>query len=203
MVETTAQKETYTRLLEAGTTLFAQHGFDGTSVRMIADLASANVAAVAYHFGSKRGLYDAVFEHLYTRVQAETLQLPERPEDMSEQEAVRVLVEQAWRFIESHRDAVKMTVREVVNQGQLYDGMGWGWMEGKLAEQSEGIAAFLGLDVLHVRLSIISFSYVLSRYALNHPEELMRLTLTDNHDAAREAILGHLTCVAHRLLLVD
>lgn len=200
MAETPAQKETYTRLLEAGTTLFAQHGFDGTSVRMIADLASANVAAVAYHFGSKRGLYDAVFEHLYTGIQSESL-LPEHAEGMTQQEVVRALVEQAWRFIESHRDAVKMTVREVVNQGQLYNGLGWGWMEGKLADQSEALASFLDLDAQHVRLTVITFSYALSRYALNHPEELVRVTGTTSPEAAREAIVDHLTELACRMLL--
>ncbi len=50
-------------LIDAGRKLFARRGFDGTSVRAITREAGANLGAVTYHFGSKRGLYGAVLEH--------------------------------------------------------------------------------------------------------------------------------------------
>lgn len=49
-------------LVEAGTQLFARHGYDGASVRAITQAAGANLGAVTYHFGSKRALYAAVLE---------------------------------------------------------------------------------------------------------------------------------------------
>ncbi|HUP51685.1 MAG TPA: helix-turn-helix domain-containing protein, partial [Longimicrobiales bacterium] len=49
-------------LLAAARRLFAQRGFDGTSVRAITREAGANLGAVTYHFGSKRALYAAVLE---------------------------------------------------------------------------------------------------------------------------------------------
>lgn len=52
--------ETRASLLAAGTNLFATRGFDGTSVRDLTRAAGANLGAINYHFGSKRGLYDAV-----------------------------------------------------------------------------------------------------------------------------------------------
>lgn len=48
-----ARPDTRTQLLDAAEHLFAERGFRGTSVRAITDLAGANLAAVAYHFGSK------------------------------------------------------------------------------------------------------------------------------------------------------
>jgi AcrR family transcriptional regulator len=42
--------------------LFAQNGYDGTSVRAITGAAGANLGAITYHFGSKRELYDRVVE---------------------------------------------------------------------------------------------------------------------------------------------
>lgn len=42
--------------------LFADHGLDGTTVRQIAIEAGVPVALVGYHFGSKEGLYRAIFE---------------------------------------------------------------------------------------------------------------------------------------------
>lgn len=50
------------RLLEAAEELFARDGFERVSVRAITARAGANVAAVNYHFGSRRGLVHAVVE---------------------------------------------------------------------------------------------------------------------------------------------
>jgi AcrR family transcriptional regulator len=47
-------------LIAAGRRIFARHGYDGASVRAITEAAGANLGAITYHFGSKRGLYDAV-----------------------------------------------------------------------------------------------------------------------------------------------
>jgi AcrR family transcriptional regulator len=52
--------KTRDRILQAATTLFAEHGVEGTSIRMIAAKARANQAAVNYHFGSKNELFQAV-----------------------------------------------------------------------------------------------------------------------------------------------
>lgn len=53
-------EETRQALLTAARRTFAQRGFDGASVRHITREAGANLGAVTYHFGSKRGLYAAV-----------------------------------------------------------------------------------------------------------------------------------------------
>ncbi|WP_200330778.1 CerR family C-terminal domain-containing protein [Thiocystis violacea] len=54
--------ETRDRLIEAGIRLFAEHGFKGVAVRDLCTEAEANIAAVNYHFGSKQGLYAAIFD---------------------------------------------------------------------------------------------------------------------------------------------
>lgn len=48
------------RILDAAEALFAKHGFDGVSMRMVADKAGVDLALASYHFGNKRGLFDAV-----------------------------------------------------------------------------------------------------------------------------------------------
>jgi len=53
---------TRTRILLAAEGEFADHGFDGASVRQIALRADVPVALVNYHYGSKEGLYRAIFE---------------------------------------------------------------------------------------------------------------------------------------------
>src|SRR3954469_12266149 len=53
--------ETRTRILDAAEELFMQHGFEGTSMRVLTAKAGVNLAAVNYHFGSKDALIEALF----------------------------------------------------------------------------------------------------------------------------------------------
>lgn len=54
------QDPTREHLLEAAKHVFANRGFQGATVREICTRAHANIAAVNYHFGDKRGLYSEV-----------------------------------------------------------------------------------------------------------------------------------------------
>ncbi len=56
-----SQHDTVTRILDAAEVLFAEHGFAETSLRSITTTANVNLAAVNYHFGSKKALIQAVF----------------------------------------------------------------------------------------------------------------------------------------------
>jgi AcrR family transcriptional regulator len=49
-------------ILAVAEQLFADNGFDGTSVRDIAQLANVNLAMVSYYFGSKEKLLEALIE---------------------------------------------------------------------------------------------------------------------------------------------
>ena len=59
-----AELNTRARLLRAAITCFARHGFDGTSMREIADAANVAQQLITYHFGSKEQLWVAVAETL-------------------------------------------------------------------------------------------------------------------------------------------
>jgi AcrR family transcriptional regulator len=54
-------RTTKERILDAAERLFAERGFDGTSLRAITTEAGANLAAVNYHFRSKNDLIHEVF----------------------------------------------------------------------------------------------------------------------------------------------
>ena len=56
-----AQATTMERILDAAELLFAEKGFEETSLRTITSKAKVNLAAVNYHFGSKKTLIQAVF----------------------------------------------------------------------------------------------------------------------------------------------
>lgn len=52
------------RILDAAEQLFSEHGFAGTSMRMITKQAGVPLASVNYHFGSKHALMEAVYERV-------------------------------------------------------------------------------------------------------------------------------------------
>ncbi len=64
--EATGQTDTAEKILRAATVLFAERGFTETSLRTITGLADVNLAAVNYHFGSKKALIKAVFSRFLT-----------------------------------------------------------------------------------------------------------------------------------------
>ena len=53
-------RDTRERLVITAEELFATRGIDAVSVRDITEAAGANTAAINYHFGSKRGLIEAI-----------------------------------------------------------------------------------------------------------------------------------------------
>ncbi|WGL17260.1 TetR/AcrR family transcriptional regulator [Microbulbifer bruguierae] len=61
-----SQLDTVNRILDAAEVLFAERGFTETSLRTITSTAGVNLAAVNYHFGSKKELIQAVFERFLT-----------------------------------------------------------------------------------------------------------------------------------------
>ncbi len=61
-----SQADTVTRILDSAEQLFAEKGFAETSLRMITTRAKVNLAAVNYHFGSKKDLIQAVFARFLT-----------------------------------------------------------------------------------------------------------------------------------------
>lgn len=60
--------EKHIQILEAAERLFASKGFDGTTVRDIADEAGVNIAMISYYFGSKEKLMEALFSQRITNV---------------------------------------------------------------------------------------------------------------------------------------
>ncbi len=55
------------KILEVAEKLFGEKGFKAVSVREITQKAQVNVSAVNYYFGSKKGLYLAVFKELWLK----------------------------------------------------------------------------------------------------------------------------------------
>ena len=62
-----ADLDNRSRLLHAATDAFAEQGFDGASLRTIADSAGVSFQLIAYYFGSKEELWVATVDYLFER----------------------------------------------------------------------------------------------------------------------------------------
>jgi AcrR family transcriptional regulator len=60
-------ERTQARLMDAALDLLAERGEEGVTLRELTDAADANVAAVSYHFGSLKSLFDAAIEDALER----------------------------------------------------------------------------------------------------------------------------------------
>lgn len=59
---------TYNRILEAAGELFASTGFAETTSKTVAARAEVDLASINYHFGSRKGLYQAVLVEAHRRL---------------------------------------------------------------------------------------------------------------------------------------
>lgn len=71
--------EAASRILEAAGAVFAERGYEGTTIREITARAKANVAAVNYYFGDKDRLYGRVLAEACVASKIDIDSLPGRP----------------------------------------------------------------------------------------------------------------------------
>ena len=64
---TAADLDNRSRLLRAATDAFAEYGYEGASLRAIADNAGVSFQLIAYYFGSKEELWIATVDFLFER----------------------------------------------------------------------------------------------------------------------------------------
>ncbi len=70
--------------------LFAEKGFEGTSIRDLAAKAEVNIAMINYYFGSKEGLFEAIVEYnsSYLREHLEEISKDDKKTDIEKIDAV-------------------------------------------------------------------------------------------------------------------
>ncbi len=99
------KKETKKIIISKARELFAQHGFNGTSVRTIAEQCDVNIAAINYHFGSKENLYWAVVEESFLWLDGGIGRLVENVKSIDE------LVDEIFRFMSGGQAFVVSTMK--------------------------------------------------------------------------------------------
>jgi len=85
------------RILSAAERLFAERGYDATSVRAIVAKARVNQAAINYHFGGKDGLYREILRGAFRALTEHQIGHAEQTRAMSREEALAQFVRHQLR----------------------------------------------------------------------------------------------------------
>ncbi|TFV58811.1 UNVERIFIED_ORG: TetR/AcrR family transcriptional regulator [Bacillus sp. AZ43] len=122
------------QLLDIGRELFAQRGFEATSVEEVAAHAGVSKPVVYEHFGGKDGLYAAVVDREMQAVLGRftaAMALPERPREMLETAALVLL-----DYIEEETDGFRVLTRDAPGAG---GGASFSSLLGEVARRVEHI----------------------------------------------------------------
>lgn len=109
-------------IVEAGR-LFGAKGYDGVSMRQIADAAAVQLSLIVYHFGTKENLYRSVFEYFHD-IFEERMSRLQKISDFTDADAVRRIVEAfVWptrqvRLSEEGRVYALLVLREATDPQQ-------------------------------------------------------------------------------------
>jgi AcrR family transcriptional regulator len=186
-----ADADTASRILAAAVPIFAAEGFAGASTRAIAAAANVNVATLAYHFGDKQGLYDALVDATYARFLAVDLAVDPA---LARADRLRATVERLYAFARAHRDELRVLLRHVLDARRLPEAVRARWAAPLLSRAAEVFAALeLPLDPERV-LAVHSVQHLVVRFAISSEEDLSTTGLGPDPHAAAERYLGDVAC---------
>lgn len=168
------KKDIKYRLLNKGLELFAVHGFNGVSIRELAAQANANSSMITYHFGSKKGLYLAVYQYIadllsqkITHIFIERKTLIDNLDSQEKLERNNAIL-QVLKVI-SDRYMVLMLGKESVSIAKLL-----------LAEQDDKSEAFMILYDGYINPVLVHISNLLGKLIDEDPQSIKVKTLTIN-----------------------
>lgn len=105
--------EKQVQIMEASELLFAEQGFNGTSVRDISDKANVNLAMVSYYFGSKEKLLEAIFTYRGELAKMKLEGIISKP-GLSSMDKVNLLIDHYIDKVMSHQCFHRILAREQV-----------------------------------------------------------------------------------------
>jgi AcrR family transcriptional regulator len=193
---------TRARILDAAVALVAEHGIDGTSIRDIAAGAKVSLATVLHYYGSKDGLYDACIDSMYTELDQMrgAIFTAFRP-GASVAELLDEAVAAAVSFVRQHRQANRILLRTILDEGGLRPERRDRYLGAFLDEVSAALAPLLDLPVAQVKVRVQSLVHLMVRYSLHNAAELKMITGARTESEARAEVDRHLAQVARALFL--
>lgn len=154
------------RLLASALRRFADRGVDGASLRTIASDAGTSVGMIAYHFGSKEGLFDALVSRHYAPMVERIRTVAETEEEPVDR--LFAVLEAFGAAVAEHPDVASLLFREATGRSERIQRLMPLFLEGHMAillqtivdAQASGRMRELSLQPL---LAVLLSPYLLPR----------------------------------------
>ncbi len=191
-------------IIEIAEALFAKHGFEGTSVRDIAQEAQINVAMVNYYFGSKENLLEIIVDK-----GVETFKMDPNKFNKSEDPLVRLdkMIDHYIDIKINNRYLYRVMTQEAELKKRIINSENFKIMRKhniqlikELIEYGVAKGVFHYYDPFLIHSTMIG-TYI--HYRMNKPliEELQQIDLSNNEkEFFQETILKHLKLIVKSLL---
>lgn len=157
------KEETREAVLDAALKLFAERGFEGASIRDIAERAAISHAVIRQHFGAKHELWRAAVEQMFSRFQAE-MDPDSWGADKPLEERLEAFLRNYVIYCARHPEHVRIMMHESLGESERLD-----WMvETYIAPAHRSIEPLLraAMEAGHVpQMPIISLVYTIAAAA--------------------------------------
>jgi AcrR family transcriptional regulator len=107
-------------ILDVATRLFAEHGYDGTSMNDVAERVGMRKASLFYHFSTKDTLYEAVLERLVASLQLALETIYASQGTIADR--LDAVTERVVTTLSSHPYAARLLLREAMDWGPVIRG---------------------------------------------------------------------------------
>ncbi|MBI5513928.1 MAG: TetR/AcrR family transcriptional regulator [Deltaproteobacteria bacterium] len=191
------------RILDSAVKLFSARGLEGATVRDVALGAGVTLATVHHYFGSKDALFEACIAAVYDGLEGMSEELKQLfVTGAPLEEILTRAMAVASGYARKNRTIVRLLVRTSVSTGRVPP-RGRVMMETSfLPVVAEALGMLTGRSALEVRLALQTLVFLVTRYAVQDPAELVSVLGLPKGERERafERLDAHLGQVALALL---
>jgi AcrR family transcriptional regulator len=169
-------EQTKRNILWAASQLFANHGFDGTSVRKIATSAGVSLGMIRHYYGSKEGLYRACIASAYSIYQQIGVEIRDGIDSGGAPgEVLARAARRGFQFALANQPAFKLVLWTLMESETWRTELGDENMLPFIVETARAVAAPLRAPVGVVGLRIRTMVFLVVRYATADLNEIAYL----------------------------
>lgn len=163
-------EKTRNNLLRAGIRLFSERGYTGVAVDEIVATAGCNKRMLYHYYENKDGLYVAVLESVFSRLERMEIEFLREESDLGK--CLENLMEQYFAFLEENPEFVHLLMWENLNRAQFLS------RHPQLLSKNPVVAELqrilkkkhqnIGAQHLIIQLYSVCFIYQSNKYTLTH-----------------------------------